>query len=90
MAESTVSRRVHVASAEGAELRVPADVADLLGDDAQLEVGPGPVVTLRPAKLSSSRFAARVQPLDDPVRLRHATSPLTAEERAALADFLSQ
>lgn len=90
MTESTVPRRVHVASAEGGELRVPADVADLLGNDAQMEVGPGPVVTLRPAKLGSSTLTARVQPLDDPARLRHAISPLTAEERAALADFLSE
>jgi len=34
-------------------------------------------------------LAAGVEPLDDPALLRHATSPLTPDERAALADFLA-
>lgn len=69
---------------------MPADVAELLGADAQLEVGPGQVVTLRPGKLNSTVLAASVTPLDDATRLRHTNTPLTGRERAALDEFLAQ
>lgn len=90
VSEVRASRQVRVVRADNGELRVPADVAEVLGAEAQLEVGPGQVVTLRPGKLSASTLATEVEPLDDPARLRHATSPLTPQERAALADFLAQ
>lgn len=90
MSEATASRRIRVVPAEEAELRVPADVAEMLGSEARLEVGPGHVVTLRPGRLRTSVLAAEVMPLDDPARLRHTTSPLSPRERAALADFLDQ
>jgi hypothetical protein len=79
-----------VVPADDEELRVPADVAEMLGSEARLEVGPGEVVILRPGKLSASALAADVEVLDDPSRLRHTTSALTPEERAALADFLAE
>lgn len=90
MAESTVSRRVHVASGGSEELRVPADVADLLGDDAELAVGPGPVVTLRPGRLRQVDLAGAVPPVESSEQLICATSPLTQAERAALAEFLRE
>jgi hypothetical protein len=84
-----IVRHVHLVAADSGELSVPADVAELLGDDAELEVGPGQIVTLRPARLRASALAAVVEPLDDPARLRHATTPLTAAERDALGAFLA-
>ena len=90
MTESALARHVRVVSTGSGEFGVPADVAEVLGEDAQLEGGPGQVVTLRPAKLNSSVLAADVEPLADPGRLRHARTPLTADERAALDEFLAQ
>ncbi|GAB3196881.1 hypothetical protein GCM10027062_07150 [Nocardioides hungaricus] len=89
MTEPAAARQVRVVPAAAGELRVPADVAELLGEDAQLEVGPGQVVTLRPGKLSSAAMAAGTKPLDDASRLRHTRTPLTAQERAALDEFLA-
>ena len=54
--EAPMARQVHVVAAEGAEVRVPRDVAELLDDDAQLEVGPEKVVTQRPRKLRSAHW----------------------------------
>jgi hypothetical protein len=84
------ARQVHVIPAEGAEVRVPRDVAELLDDDAQLEVGPERVVTLRPRQLRTASLAkaATVAPLDDARRLRPARGALTQHEREALAEFL--
>ncbi len=90
MAEPVVARPVRVGTTETGEVRVPRDVANLLGDDAELRVGPGQVVTPRPAELRASALATAVEPLDDPARLRHTTAPLTPDERAALADFLAE
>lgn len=90
MADSVLARHVRVVPAAAGEMSVPADVAELLGEDAQLEVGPGQVVTLRPGKYSSAALAAGVEPLDDPSRLRHSQTALTAQERAALEEFLAQ
>jgi hypothetical protein len=66
--------------AEGAEVRVPRDVAEL-DDDAQLEVGPERIVALRPRKLRTASLvkAAAVGPLDDARRLRHARGALTEQ-----------
>jgi hypothetical protein len=89
--EPSTTRPVHVVPIDGGEVHLPADVAELIGADAELEVGPGQVVTLRPLKSRSSALvaAAGVKPLDDPRRLRHGTSSLTEDERAALASFLT-
>ncbi|MCL2781326.1 MAG: hypothetical protein FWD74_07545 [Actinomycetia bacterium] len=80
---------MRITAAVGGELAVPADIAELLGADAELTIGADQVVRLRPAKLSSAVLAADVQPLEDPAQLCHATSELTPQERSALADFLA-
>lgn len=90
MSEPALARHLRVHPTAADELSVPADVAELLGPDAQMEVGPGQVVTLRPGKLSSAALAASVTPLADAERLRHAPTPLTDQERAALEEFLEQ
>jgi hypothetical protein len=90
--EPSTARPVHVAPDDGGEVRLPVDVAEFLGTDAELEVGPGQVVTLRPRKVRSSVLVATagVKPLDDARRLRHGTSTLTDDERAALTSFLAE
>jgi len=50
MADTGVGRQVQVVPSEDGELHVPADIARLLGRNAEVEVGPGTVVTLRPAR----------------------------------------
>ena len=72
-------------------MRVPRDVAELLDDDAQLEVGPERVVTQRPRKLRTASLVkvAAVAPLDDARRLRHSRGALTQHELEALAELLS-
>lgn len=90
MSEPGPARHVRVVPGAEGQVSVPADVAAFLGQDALLEVGPGQVVTLRPAKLSSTALAAGVEPLKDASALRHARTPLTAGERAALSEFPGQ
>ncbi len=90
MAESIVSRRVRVELADRDALQVPADVAAVLGGDADLEVGPGAVVTIRPAKLRQSDLAAMAAPIKDAGQLMPATTPLSDGERAALTAFLGE
>lgn len=51
MADSGVGRQVRVVASEDGELHVPAEIARLLGTDAEVDVGPGMVVTLRPARV---------------------------------------
>ena len=51
MAGTDVRRRVRVVPSADGQVQVPADIASILGADAELEVGPGMVVTLRPAKV---------------------------------------
>lgn len=46
-------RQVHVVPSDDGQVRLPADIAGLLGPDAELEVGPGMVVTLRPGQQRS-------------------------------------
>jgi hypothetical protein len=86
-----MARQVYVVSAEGAEVHVPRDVAGLLDDDAQLEVGPERVVTQQPRKLRTASLLklAAVASLDDASRLRHARGAPAPHEREALAEFLS-
>lgn len=85
-------RPVLVGPSERGDVRVPEDVAKILGEDADLEVGSGQVVTLRPHRLRTAALvqAAGAMPLDDPEHLRHATTPLTPDERAALSAFLAE
>jgi ABC-2 type transport system ATP-binding protein len=51
-------RQVRVVPSEDGEVRLPSDVASLLGADAELEVGPGMVVTLRPSQVAPQLLAA--------------------------------
>jgi hypothetical protein len=50
MAEAPGARKVRVVPSEDGEVHVPAEIAELLGADAELEVGPGTVVILRSYK----------------------------------------
>jgi ABC-2 type transport system ATP-binding protein len=67
MAEPGSGRQVHIVPSDNGEVRLPTDVAHLLGTDAVLEVGPGMVVTLRPSKRGAEAVAipAGRQPLLD-------------------------
>jgi ABC-2 type transport system ATP-binding protein len=58
MAVTGEGRQVRVAPSDDDEVRLPSDVARFLGADAELEVGPGMVVTLRPSKLAPQAAAA--------------------------------
>ncbi len=48
------------------QVRLPADIADLLGADAELEVGPGTVVTLRPGQPRREPVASTTGPQPKP------------------------
>ena len=74
-------------AADDSELTVPADVVEMFGPDAELElkVEPGQV-TIRRAEAPQS--AGKV--LEDPSALRHLSRPLTDAERDALAAFLAE
>jgi ABC-2 type transport system ATP-binding protein len=52
MAVTGEGRQVRVAPSDDGGVRLPSDIASFLGADAELEVGPGMVVTLRPWKLA--------------------------------------
>ena len=49
MAETRVRRQVKVVPSDDGQVSLPVDIAELLGEDAELQVGPGKVVTLQPA-----------------------------------------
>ena len=49
MAETRVRRQVKVVPSDDGQVSLPVDIAQLLGEDAELQVGPGKVVTLQPA-----------------------------------------
>jgi ABC-2 type transport system ATP-binding protein len=66
MAGTDVRRRVRVVPSADGEVQVPADIASILGRDAELEVGPGMVVTFRPAKVAAAA------PLSSPAGQREA------------------
>jgi ABC-2 type transport system ATP-binding protein len=66
MADTGIGRHVHVVASEDGELRVPPDIARLLGPDAEVEVGPGMVVTLRPASVAAQVVVPTVGPLPEP------------------------
>ncbi len=58
MATVGAGRQVRVTPSEDGEVRVPVDIAKLLGADAELEVGPGMTVTLRPSKVVAQPVAS--------------------------------
>jgi ABC-2 type transport system ATP-binding protein len=49
MAETRVRRQAQVVPTDDGSVRLPADIADLLGEEVEIQVGPGKVVTLQPA-----------------------------------------
>ncbi len=49
MAETRVRRQVKVVPSDDGQVSLPGDIADLLGDEAELQIGPGQVVTLQPS-----------------------------------------
>jgi hypothetical protein len=75
-------------AADDSELTVPADVVEMFGPDAELElkVEPGQV-TIRRA-VASPQSPRKV--LEDPASLRHLSRPLTDAERDGLAAFLAE
>jgi ABC-2 type transport system ATP-binding protein len=73
MPEAPAGRQVHIVSSDDGEVRVPLDVARLLGADADLEIGPGMVVTLRPVK-------TRAEPVTAPARRQPAPDAATVLE----------
>ena len=75
-------------AADDSELTVPADVVEMFGPDADLElkVEPGQVTIRRADAVPQS--AGKV--LEDPGSLRHLSRPLTDAERDALAAFLAE
>jgi hypothetical protein len=86
----TSTRHIRIRSANSDEITVPKDVADLLGSEAELEIGPGQVTIRRSGKLTRSELSAIAKPVKTAEQLmRHATTPLTDAERAALKEFLN-
>ena len=75
-------------AADDSELTVPADVVEMFGPDADLElkVEPGHV-TIRRVE-AAPQSAGHV--LADPSSLRHLSRPVTDAERDALAAFLAE
>lgn len=75
-------------AADDSELTVPADVVEMFGPDAELElkVEPGQV-TIRRAEAASESVG---NVLKDPSSLRHLSRPLTDAERDALTAFLTE
>jgi hypothetical protein len=88
MSASTVTRKAPVTEASGDELTLPADIARILGKVARIEVGPGPVVTLRPGQLQAADLAAAVAPVTSIDQLIKSKTPLTEAERTALYAYL--
>ena len=87
---ATNTRHIQVRVADGDEVTVPKDVADLLGPEAELEVGSGQVTIRRSGKLTREYLESIAKPPLTAEQLgRHATTPLTDAERAALDDFLN-
>ena len=82
-------RRIRIRSADGDEVVVPKDVADLLGPEAELEVGSSEVTIRRSGKLTRSELSAIAKPVKTAEELLgEATRPLTDAERTALTEFL--
>jgi len=63
MAETRVRRQVQVLPSDDGSVRLPADIADLLGGEVEIEVGPGRLVTLQPTASAASAPQAAVRPV---------------------------
>jgi hypothetical protein len=84
------TRHIRIRTADNDEITVPKDVADLLGPEAELEMGSGQVTIRRSGKLTREALSAIAKPPKTAEELlRHATRPLTDAERAALNEFLN-
>ena len=98
MNESSAARDVSVTPSEAGDARLPADAAAALGPSATMTVGPGEVVTFRPARAGgqSRRTMAEIvaitgaQPVTDTSVIRPRTVRLTPEKKAALRAFLDE
>ena len=79
-------------AADDSELTVPADVVEMFGPDADLElkVEPGQVTICRADAVPQSALKGAGKVLEDPGSLRHLARPLTDAEREALASFLAE
>lgn len=75
-------------AADDSELTFPADVVEMFGPDAELEL------TVEPGQVTIRRAVAAPQSprkvLEDPASLRHLSRPLTVAERDGLAAFLAE
>jgi len=98
MNESSAARDVSVTPSETGDARLPADAAAALGPSATMTVGPGEVVTFRPARAGGQprRTMAEIiamtgaQPVTDTSVIRPRTVRLTPEKKAALRAFLDE
>lgn len=86
----TNTRHIRIRPAESDEVTVPQDVADVLGPEAELELGSGHVTIRRSGKLTREYLSSIAKPPKTAEELMgHATRPLTDAERAALNEFLN-
>ncbi len=84
------TRHIQIRAADGDEVTVPQDVADLLGPEAELEVGSGQVTIRRSGNLTREYLESIAKPaLTAEELLGKPTRPLTEAERAALNEFLN-
>ena len=84
------TRHIRIRPTEDDEVTVPKDVADLLGPEAELEMGSGQVTIRRSGKLTRSELSKIAKPVKTAEELLgHATRPLTDSERTALNEFLN-
>ena len=84
------TRHIRIRPADTDEVTVPKDVAQLLGSEAELEVGSGQVTIRLSGKLTREYLSSIAKPAKTAAELMgHATRPLTDAERAGLNDFLN-
>jgi hypothetical protein len=89
MSTVTLERRARLTGASGDGFTVPKDIAEILGEDVRVEIGPGPVVTLRPGQMTQAELVRGVTPITSIEQLRPSPNiRLTDVERQALLDFL--
>jgi hypothetical protein len=89
MSTPTLTRRARLTGAVGDGFTAPKDIAEILGDDVRVEVGPGRVVTLRPGRLTQADLNALAEPITRRDQLIRSTTPLTEAQREALTEFLA-
>lgn len=84
------TRHIRIRPTQDDEVTVPKDVADLLGPEAELEMGSGQVTIRRSGKLARSELSKIAKPVKTAEELLgQATRPLTDSERTALNEFLN-